>query len=98
MIPYIPFYIVGTCSSCVLLHRELDEACQSIAYAKDIISITIGKKSKLFDWLLIFRDQYISAEVNMRSGEGMKLVGEELLFKVGKLHGELIDHCRIASE
>lgn len=78
--------MVGSCPSCCLLREELNEACRSIACAKYILAIVNCKKSKLYDGLLILCDRYLSVEVNLWAVEGMKLVGEEVLFEDGKHH------------
>ncbi|CAH1413414.1 unnamed protein product [Lactuca virosa] len=81
-----------------MLQEEFDEAIRSIACVEDIISAMNVKKPMLFDRLLILRNRYLSVEVNLRAIEGMKLDGEEMLFKSEKLHAELSNRCRVALE
>lgn len=81
-----------------MVQKKLVEACHSIDRAEDILFAVNGKKSKLFNGLLIFCDHYLSAKVNFLAAEGMRLDGEEMLFESRKLHFGLFNWCRVASE
>lgn len=93
-----PFHVVWTLSFCFMVQKKLVEACHSIDRAEDILFAVNGKKSKLFNGLLIFCDHYLSAKVNFLAAEGMRLDGEEMLFESRKLHFGLFNWCRVASE
>lgn len=43
-------------------------------------------------------DRYLSVKVNLRTTKNVKLVREEMLGKVGKVHTKLFDRCHVSSE
>ncbi|CAH1444127.1 unnamed protein product [Lactuca virosa] len=90
--------VVGSCRSCDLLREKLDEACQVITRAEDILANVNRKKSKLYDGISSLHDRYLSFEENLCTFEGVKLVGEEVLFESGKHHVKLRDRFHVASE
>ncbi|CAH1432128.1 unnamed protein product [Lactuca virosa] len=90
--------IADGCASCIQFQEELNEACRSIALAESIISTVLGQESKFLDGLLTLQDRYLFLEVNLQATEGMKLAGEEMLFKVVEVHADLYSQYRVAAD
>ncbi|CAH1436400.1 unnamed protein product [Lactuca virosa] len=77
---------------------EVDKACRYLAQHEKIISITNVKEMKFFDGLLTLRDHYLSAEVNLRAADSMKLAGKEVLIKAGGMYAELVEQHIVMTE